>query len=358
MKPLVFAFSLLTIVAASTKATEAVKLDFDYDSFWKRIQSSEDETKALQLEPILLPRLKEEERDLFKELLHFTEELKDSQSALKLLETSITQESSAVLYYFAANLYTVEDNIPKAVECYLETLERHPTFAQAIKNVSVILAQSGYHREAIPFLSRAIELGVNDSQTWGLLGFCQVNVNENTAAEKSYRNAIIYDSTVRDWKLGLARSLLASQKYNEAISILQEILIDTPDDDIVLSVQADAYIALDRPNDAAGNYALIHRLGKANAQYLVQLGSIYLFNDLNEMGTQTIIESLAMPDSLAFSDYSGIVDNLILRGSFDNATKLISSLRKHKESDSNESLLAKFEVKIALGKGEFENLVP
>ena len=45
------------------------------------------------------------------------------------------------------------------------------------------------------------------------MGYCYINLENYLAAEQAYRNAILQQPDTRDWKLGLARSLLAMEQY-------------------------------------------------------------------------------------------------------------------------------------------------
>ena len=84
------------------------------------------------------------------------------------------------------------------------------------------------------------------------------------SAEAAYRNAIVFAPETNDWKLGLARSLLEQQKFDESIAILDYLIKLKPEDPALWLVQANAYLGNGDATKAAANYEIVTRIGQSH----------------------------------------------------------------------------------------------
>jgi len=53
-------------------------------------------------------------------------------------------------------------------------LAHNPDYPEAHNSLGMVLAREGQYREAVPHLTKAIELGGAEGITFGLLGFCHL----------------------------------------------------------------------------------------------------------------------------------------------------------------------------------------
>ena len=126
-------------------------------------------------------------------------------------------DSSAAIDFVLANLQFQNGENAAAAETYEAAISKFPDFRRAHKNLGLLRVQTNDFAGGIEHLSKAIELGERDGRAFGLLGYCYVNVENYVAAEAAYRNAILQQPDVRDWQLGLARSLVAMEKTRRDI---------------------------------------------------------------------------------------------------------------------------------------------
>ena len=82
-----------------------------------------------------------------------------------------------------------------------------------------------------------------------------------------------------DWKLGLARCLMETQRYTDAIALFDTLIKLKPDRADFWLLQANAYIGNDTPMAAARNIEVVRRMGNAELATLTLLGDIYINND-------------------------------------------------------------------------------
>ena len=95
---------------------------------------------------------------------------------------------------------------------------------------------------------------------------------------------------MRDWQLGLARSLLATEEYKEAVALFDSLIAEAPDDPTLWMLQANAYLGVDEPLAAAVNLEAVRMMGKAQNSSLVLLGDIYMNAGMYELAKNAYLE--------------------------------------------------------------------
>ena len=187
------------------------------------------------------PKISTEEQVVLKNLIEILK-TGDKNLAIQTLLPAVTPTGSAALDFTLANLYFEVGNLDEAIRYYRSSLKKEPNFLRAHKNLGIILVQKGQFPDAIGPLSKTLNLGNPDGITYGLLGLCFLNAGDSLSAEAAYRNALVFAPETNDWKLGLARSLLEQQKFDEAIAILDYLLAAKPEDSSLWLVQANAFV--------------------------------------------------------------------------------------------------------------------
>ncbi len=233
------------------------------------------------------PSVEPEQIELMQEVLPLLST--DPAAAEKRLREIIAdpENTNAVFFFTLGNVYFQQERLAEAAELYRDAIAEFPSFRRAHKNLGLILVRQGNFAEAIPSLSRVIELGGADGLTYGLLGYAYSSTENWVPAESAYRNAMLLEGQTLDWKLGLTQSVLKQQKYGEAVTLCQALIDQYPERTDFWLLQANAYIGLERPRDAAKNYEIVRRLGKATPQSLNTLGDIYVNEGLWDLAAQS-----------------------------------------------------------------------
>jgi len=110
----------------------------------------------------------------------------------------------------------------------------------------------------------------------GMLGYCYLAKQNPLAAENAYRQAYLVDPDSREWKLGLAQSLLQQEKFAEAASMFGVLIRENPQDKQLWMRQTSAWLALNRKEEAVLNLETLRLMGLADESNLNLLGNIYL----------------------------------------------------------------------------------
>jgi tetratricopeptide (TPR) repeat protein len=280
----------------------------------------------------------------------------DPEEAARQLEKITQPGSSAVFDFTLGNVYFQQGELDKAAACYEAALEKFPSYLRAHKNLGLIQVRTGRFEDAIDSLSRVIELGGADGLTAGLLGYAYAAVEEFVSAESAYRNAVLLDPDTRDWKMGLTQAVLRQKKYAEAVSLCRELIADDPDRAELWLLQANAYVGLEQNLEAAQNFEVVQRMGKATPRSLQTLGDIYVNESLWDLAARAYRQALEIEDAEAdIPRHLRNVEVLAQRGALEQARTVLAALEESHgdaldEADRRKTL--KLGARLAVAEGD------
>jgi Flp pilus assembly protein TadD len=90
--------------------------------------------------------------------------------------------------------------------------------------VGIAMTAQYRHREALPYLERAVRGDPRDPQFWENLGLCQLQLGQFTAAEASLRQALAIDPRAVPSLAALASVLTALGRAQEAQKMMRRCL--------------------------------------------------------------------------------------------------------------------------------------
>lgn len=299
------------------------------------------------------PRITPEEQKLFKELIDLIQN--NPAAAATRLKGAITADSSAALDFTLGNIYIQLDKLKEAEHSYNAAIKKFPAFRRAFKNLGIVHVQKGDYPEAIKALARSLELGGEDGNTYGLLGYCYLNLDKYASAESAYRKAILFAPDNVDWKLGLGRSLLVQQKSREAVGLFEELIQKDPDKADYWLFQANAFLELGDSVKAANNYEIVRRMGKATGASLMVLGDIYINRDLTDLALDAYLESLAKDPQQDISRPIRCAGILNSRQAWQQSAALLDQINatyKNRITDADRLKLLRLQSQVALATGK------
>jgi tetratricopeptide (TPR) repeat protein len=275
-------------------------------------------------------------------------------AAAQMLQQRAGENSSAALDFVLANLYFQNGDQDSAIKYYRSALAKFPDFRRAHKNLGLLLVQRSDYKGALENLSRAVELGDRDGRNYGLIGFAYLNLENPLAAEEAYRNAILQQPEVRDWKLGLARALLAMEKNKEAVALFGALIDAEPDDADAWMLQANAYLGLDQPKAAAVNLEAVRMMGKAKTQTLVLLGDIYMNSGMFDSAKRAYLEVIRTDKrGTSFDTAYRAADLLIRTRAWGEANEILASIdKRYGKSLSNDDELKVLTLKAKVARAQ------
>jgi len=304
------------------------------------------------------PRTTPTERDQLAEVMLLIGEERVEEASALLVER-IGSASSAAFDFTLANLHFQGDQLGPAEEGYAAAVAKFPRFRRAWRNLGLIHVRNGNFAQAVTALARVIELGGGDSVTWGLLGFAQAGTGNELSAESAYRMAALLDPVTPDWKLGLARSLFRQERFADAAALCGGLIAAEPDRADYWLLQANAWLGLDQPLKAAGNFEMVARLGQSTPESLNMLADIYVNEELFDLAVESYLLALdAGPDSPAERPLRA-ARLLAARGALDPARRLVERIEQLHGgnlalSDRKDLLKLRARMAVADGAGDEE----
>ncbi|MFW5883367.1 MAG: tetratricopeptide repeat protein, partial [Verrucomicrobiota bacterium] len=264
------------------------------------------------------PKVNQEEAAILQQIMPQLE-ASNYRLAINTLQAQITPQSSAALDMVLGNLYFQEGNVSAARQAYREAIRKFPNFLRAHQNLGILEVQNGNFETAIPLLSKTIEMGIADGDTYGLLAYSFLNQGQYGSAESAYRQALLLDPNNPDWKNGLINALLENSKPGEAIAIIEEVIAKDPSKPEFWMVQANAYLAMDDRQKAIANLEMVRRLGKADAQSLMLLGDLYMSGEMADLALTVYKEAIEQDGEITADKAMRSAEVLLSQANYDEA---------------------------------------
>ncbi|NBB78544.1 MAG: tetratricopeptide repeat protein [Verrucomicrobia bacterium] len=299
------------------------------------------------------PPISNEEKESLRNLIDLIKA--SPNAAIQALEPQITDSSSAAFDFILANLYFQSGNLAKAERYYTNAVVKFPDFRRAYKNLGLVQVQQGNFDKAIKTISKAMELGEVDGRSYGLLGYGYLTQEKYYPAEAAYRQAILMQPDVTDWKVGLARTLLETERYPDAIALFDTLLMEAPDNADYWMLQGNAYLGKGDSMAAAKNLEIVRRMGAADLSTLTLLGDIYMNNNSADLALDAYLAATKVATSSDSKPLLRAASLLTRGGNYEQAKTIIPSIRDQIELAEEEELdLLTLEAKIARAEGDGE----
>lgn len=218
--------------------------------------------------------------------------------AVVLLKKLQGPAASAVVDFTLGNVHFQRGQYDDAAASYQVAIKKFRSFRRAWQNLGLIYMRQEKFGDALPALTRVIELGGNDSLTYGMLGFAYSSVENDLAAESAYRLAILLEPRKPNWKMGLIQSLFKQERFSEVVAMCRPMIANEPENPKLWLIQANAYIGLQQPMKAAENYEMVDRLGASTEPSLNNLGDIYINMEVFDLAVSAYVRSMELATRL------------------------------------------------------------
>jgi tetratricopeptide (TPR) repeat protein len=285
----------------------------------------------------------------------------DRPKALPLLEARVKQPGvSAQFDFLLGTLQFEAGDFTNAVKNFENALTKAREFRRAQKSLALALARSERHDEAARALVKTIGQGGGDMAVYALLGNAYMNLGRYASAEAAFKQALMFDPDKKEFKLALVKCALAGGNNDYALALLDELLLQYPDQDSLWSLQANVYLRKEQPAKALVSLELLRRLGKADAKSLFLLGDLYMNQEARDLALGTYLEAIEKDGGKSpvksLLRPAGI---LVSRSAWDESKKLFAKIREVSPNlaGEDELRLLKLEAKVAMGTGEDQKAI-
>ncbi len=197
-------------------------------------------------------------------------------AAINLLRNANSSNASAAIDFAMANFLLQTRNLSSAINSYQTAIRKFPNFGRAYKNLGLAYIQQNNFRQAVPNLTKALEILGGDGGLFGLIGFCHLNEGRYGPALDAYRFALVFQPNSRDWRLGQLKALQNLRQYKDVEAIIYRYIQENPSEPEFWLQQANAFIAQKKYSEAAANLEIVDLLGASDRDMLILLGDIYV----------------------------------------------------------------------------------
>lgn len=299
------------------------------------------------------PRVTPDEVEILEEVRPLMAD--DLPKAEATLKKRMKPGCSAVLDFTLGGIQFQQGKLEEAVRSHDAAVGKFPSFRRAWRSLGLIHAQATKYDAAIASFTRMIELGGGDGYSYGLLGAAYEAKLDFQASEGAYRNALLLQPERIEWRLGLTRSVLAQEKFEDAANLANSLIALHPDKHEFWMLQARTFLGMKQPLRAAENLEIVDRLGKATPDTLHLLGDIYLSESLPEMAAASYVRAVALDPAQPAAKALRAVELLTQRGATEEADLVAKQVRASCLSamlDEERSKLFKLEARIGMARGQ------
>lgn len=301
------------------------------------------------------PKMTAEERALLEKVYPLMSS--DPDEAARQIEAGRKPDSSALLDFVLGGIDYQKDRVEEAAARYEAAVAKFPSFRRAWKMLGVSRYRLQNSDAAILAFTRMLQLGGGDAVSYGLLGDAYAARQDHLAAEAAYRNALLLDPDNAAYRVGLVRSVLKQEKYEEAAGLLRVLLEKFPERAEFWLLQANAFVNLKQPLRAAENYEVVYRMGKGTPESMNVLGDIYVNEGLPNLAAPAYARAIELDPAQPLVRPLRNIETLLARGATAEAGGLVARLRAvagdRLGAEENRKLL-KLDARIAVADGNGE----
>lgn len=158
-------------------------------------------------------------------------------------KTSNTVGSSTSTLFQEAQAHLQSGRLENAIQLYKQILDKNPEHSDAMHYLGVALFQNGASENGLQWLSRSLELKPDDATFHNNMGMVLEKSSELAEAERHFTTALKIDSENIDAKYNLARIWLLREQVHKAVSSLNQLALEYPEDFEIQDLYAQALIA-------------------------------------------------------------------------------------------------------------------
>ena len=224
--------------------------------------------------PKIEPNIDSEDQDILDQISSFL--LSDPDLAVEILSSYAKRNPSAPVNFVIGTLELQNGNVSEAIHALELAIKVFPPFMRAHKNLGIAYLQDGHYLLAQSHLKKALELGDIDSLTYSALGFCYLQVGKVASSENVYRQALILSPNSIDIRNGIITCLISQNRYLEAISFIDEVASDHPDQKGYWLSYIAAYDGMAEKEEMAVSYEILRRGLGAGPMDFLRIGDLFL----------------------------------------------------------------------------------
>jgi tetratricopeptide (TPR) repeat protein len=162
---------------------------------------------------------------------------------------------TANTHYRLGLVYQLMHRLQDAAATYLRALELDPRDPKTTMNLGLVYLALDQENDSVKYLRRATELAPNSADAWSNYGAILDITGNHREAESAYKRSLELDGTKNATIVNLGINLMAQNRANEAISVLEQG-VRNEDSAPMHKRYGDALLMAKRYDDAVEQYDL------------------------------------------------------------------------------------------------------
>ena len=197
-----------------------------------------------------------------------------SQAIEQFREINRLDPSDTESALWLARLYRLKNEHDEAEKVLRGILQTDPENEQAVEQLTQLLMDEGKAAEAVSLLE-GITAHSPTPVLLDLLGDAYTQAHDLPKAESAYRKAADMDPAEPSHQRGLGQTLLAEEKYSDALTVYQKLSDLMPDDSDVYLRIAQIYRELNQLNKAEENLLKARQYAPGSPEVMYNEGMLY-----------------------------------------------------------------------------------
>jgi tetratricopeptide (TPR) repeat protein len=173
-----------------------------------------------------------------------------------------------------ARLYRLRNQPDQAAEVLRGILKTDSDNEAAVEQLTQLLLDEGKNTEAVALLE-GITVHASSPTLLDLLGDAYTQSHDLVKAEAAYRKAVDLDPSEMSHQRGLGQTLLAEEKYKEALTVYEKLADLMPDDSDVYLRIAQIYRELHQMDKAEDNLVKARQLAPGSLEVMYNEAMLY-----------------------------------------------------------------------------------
>lgn len=230
------------------------------------------------------------------------------------------------------NLYYSNNNFFLAETQFQAAIDKHPTFQRAWNGLGLTQYKQNNFEDAAKSLTNSVKYGANDPMTYGILGYCLLQLGHLKSAETAYSYAVLFEPEQTDWAEGIAQIYSDTGRHSEAIAVFDDLIRKAPENSEFWLLKANAWLSLDEPLKTARCIEIARKIDQVDVESLYLLGNIYLKNGLFHRAREAFMSSATSNGNFDSLELLKAARHLVYNDQFDFAREIFQAIENENES--------------------------